>query len=182
MDEAVKARIAELTPEGGSWDPEAAALTLAPDTLVATVKNLASDPATDLVYLRNLTAYERYDAPGVCMVYHLSSIAKNHTIAIYVPLNEGALAVPSLVPVFNSADWQEREVFDMFGVHFIGHPDLRRILMEDTCDFYPLRKSYVIDPAVNVRNIKDREDDMLKAITGGGKPAKGAKAEEGEGE
>jgi NADH-quinone oxidoreductase subunit C len=162
-------RIVKILPAGAQFDAEASSLALKPEQLLSVVEALAADPALDLTYLRNVTAYERFDAPGVMMVYHFTSLLHKHTLAIYVPLDEGALEVPSLANAFSSADWQEREVFDMFGVRFTGHPDLRRILMEDSCDFHPLRKSYQLDPAMNIRNLKEREEEMLKALSGDGK-------------
>ena len=164
--EKAKARIAELRPEGSDWDEAALTLTLPADFDPVVFKALRDDPDTDLQYLRNLTAYERFDAPGVTLVYHLTSLAKNYTITIYVPLDEDKLVANSIVSVFDSANWQEREVYDMFGVLFDGHPDLRRILLDDTCEFFPLRKSFILDPAINVGNMKDHEEAMIAQATG----------------
>ncbi len=75
------------------------------------------------------------------VVYHLFSLEYNRRIRIKVPLGEeeGILSMTSL---FKNANWLEREVYDMFGIHFIAHPDLRRILMYDEFEGYPLRKDY----------------------------------------
>ncbi len=75
------------------------------------------------------------------VVYHLFSLEYNRRIRIKVPLgeDEGILSMTSL---FKNANWLEREVYDMFGIHFIAHPDLRRILMYDEFEGYPLRKDY----------------------------------------
>jgi NADH-quinone oxidoreductase subunit C len=78
--------------------------------------------------------------PRVWMAYHLYSPERNHRVRVKVGLPEADLRVPSAVPVFPAANWQEREVFDFFGVVFDGHPDLRRILMPDEWVGYPLRK------------------------------------------
>ena len=80
--------------------------------------------------------------PRIWMAYHLRSHARNHRVRVKAGLPEDDLRVPSAVPVFPAAEWQEREVFDMFGVTFDGHPDLRRVLMPDDWVGYPLRKDH----------------------------------------
>ncbi len=76
------------------------------------------------------------------LVYLLASTATNERITLRVFLNEPDLTVPSAVPLWEGANWLEREVFDMFGVTFAGHPDLRRILCPDEFTAFPLRKDY----------------------------------------
>jgi NADH-quinone oxidoreductase subunit C len=76
------------------------------------------------------------------LVYLLASTATNERLTVRVFLNEPALNVPSVVPLWAGANWMEREVFDMFGIVFDGHPDLRRILMPEEFAAYPLRKDY----------------------------------------
>src|SRR5437868_8550161 len=76
------------------------------------------------------------------LVYLLANTANNERLTVRVFLNEPDLTVPSMVPLWAGADWLEREVFDMFGIIFDGHPDLRRILMPDEFTAFPLRKDY----------------------------------------
>ena len=79
-------------------------------------------------------------------VYHLYSIGKRHgpvVLRLRTGDRETNVSVPSLTPVFKSADFQEREAFDLFGIVFEGHPDLRRILMWDEFEDFPMRKDYV---------------------------------------
>jgi len=80
--------------------------------------------------------------PRFEMVYHLFSLAKNHRLRIKAKLSEKDLSIDSLTSLWNNANWLEREVYDMFGIHFDGHPDLRRIFMYDGFEGYPLRKDY----------------------------------------
>jgi NADH-quinone oxidoreductase subunit C len=75
------------------------------------------------------------------VAYHLYSMLYNTTLRLKVRLAEDQ-AVPSVTPVWPTANWQEREVYDMFGIPFEGHPDLRRILMPEDWDGYPQRKDY----------------------------------------
>jgi NADH-quinone oxidoreductase subunit C len=77
------------------------------------------------------------------LVYILYSFARNHRIRVKTRVAEGE-EMASAVPVYASANWMEREIYDMFGVRFRGHPDLRRILMPDDWQGYPLRKDYGI--------------------------------------
>jgi NADH-quinone oxidoreductase subunit C len=76
------------------------------------------------------------------MVYHLFSLSRNRRLRIKVSLPGENPVVDSLTGLWKNANWLEREVFDMFGVAFMGHPDLRRILMYDGFQGHPLRKSY----------------------------------------
>lgn len=76
------------------------------------------------------------------LAYFLASTDANERLTIRVFLNEPNLAVPSMVGLWKGADWLEREVFDMFGIVFDGHPDLRRILMPEEFTAFPLRKDY----------------------------------------
>ena len=78
--------------------------------------------------------------PRIWMAYHLHSFEHGHRIRVKVGLPEDDLQVPSVTPMFPAANWHEREVFDLFGVVFEGHPDLRRILLPDDWEGHPLRK------------------------------------------
>jgi NADH-quinone oxidoreductase subunit C len=76
------------------------------------------------------------------LVYLLANTITSERLTVRVYLDEPELSVPSLTPVWSGAHWLEREVFDMFGIQFEGHPDLRRILMPEEFTAYPLRKDY----------------------------------------
>ena len=76
------------------------------------------------------------------LVYLLASTETNERITIRVFLNEPELTIPSAVSLWEGANWMEREVFDMFGIRFSGHPDLRRVLTPDYYEYHPLRKDY----------------------------------------
>jgi NADH-quinone oxidoreductase subunit C len=80
--------------------------------------------------------------PRYMVVYNLYSIPNKDRIRIKAPVTEGACSIDSLSSLWNSANWLEREVFDLFGIEFKGHPDLRRILMTDDWVGHPLRKDY----------------------------------------
>jgi len=80
---------------------------------------------------------ERFEA-----VYHLYSIPRNQRLRLKVPVTEEDPILPSLIPVWKAADWFEREAYDMFGLRFEGHPNLRRILTHEAFQGHPLRKDY----------------------------------------
>ncbi len=88
-------------------------------------------------YLNYRDAQDRFG-----LVYLLASTVTTERLTVRVFLNEPELAIASVVPLWEGANWLEREVYDMFGIKFAGHPDLRRILMPDEFEAYPLRKDY----------------------------------------
>ena len=102
-------------------------------------------PDQEYNYLVDITAVEYRDPERPLeMVYELFSLARRAQLRVKVELDKSdELVVDSLVPLWNGANWLEREVFDMFGVRFAGHPDLRRILMWETyAEGHPLRKDF----------------------------------------
>ena len=109
------------------------------------VRWLHDDPAQQYTYLSDVTAVEYRDVEQPLeVVWHLRSLAFRRFIRLKALLGKGTpLEVPSVYPIFRSADWMERECFDMFGVKFVGHPDLRRLLMwEGYKEGFPLRKDF----------------------------------------
>lgn len=96
---------------------------------------LSDITAVDLLNIRD--AVDRFQ-----LVYQLVNYDANERLTVLVMLNEPNLAVQSAVPLWQGADWLEREVYDMFGITFEGHPDLRRILMPEEFTAFPLRKDY----------------------------------------
>ena len=109
------------------------------------VRWLHDDPSQRYEYLSDLTGVEFRDAEqAVEVVWHLRSVAYRRFLRLKVQLQRGQpLEVPSVWPVYKGADWLERECYDMFGIRFAGHPDLRRILMwEQYKEGFPLRKDF----------------------------------------
>jgi len=79
---------------------------------------------------------------GLEAIYHLYSMPNDHKIILRVKVSKEDPVVPSVTPIWEAANWHEREAFDMFGIRFDGHPDLRRILCPDDWEGHPLRKDY----------------------------------------
>jgi NADH-quinone oxidoreductase subunit C len=115
------------------------------DSVVAACRALRDDAETPFNYLSDLTCVhwpERDDEPFE-LVYNLYSIPKNERVRLKAPA--GDEGIESVTGVWPAANWMEREVFDLFGVRFRGHPDLRRLLLPKDWDGHPLRKDYPLE-------------------------------------
>ena len=100
---------------------------------------------------RHAMNHPRLTGPRFAAVYHLLSLTHNQRIRLRVMLDENALKVPSVVSIWPSANWFEREAFDLFGIQFEGHPDLRRILTDYGFKGHPFRKDFPLSGQVEVR-------------------------------
>ena len=93
--------------------------------------------------LSNLCSVDNFGSePRFEVVYELYSVEHNHSLRLKIAVSEDELEVPTVSAVWGGANWLEREVYDMMGIRFSGHPDLRRILMWEGYPFYPLRKDF----------------------------------------
>jgi NADH-quinone oxidoreductase subunit C len=112
--------------------------------------------------LTDATCVDRFPLePRFELNYHLVSIPKRLKVRLLVKLAGDDPVVDSLVPVWPGANWLEREIFDLFGIQFTGHPDLRRILLPEDWEGYPLRKDYPVEgfrdiPAIATRYTRGR--------------------------
>jgi NADH-quinone oxidoreductase subunit C len=106
---------------------------------------LGFDVLMDLTAVDYLKYPGREDGPRFEVVYHLYAIAHNHRLRVKVRVDEDDAVVPTAVRLWPIANWFEREVWDMFGIRFAGHPDLRRLLMYEQFVGHPLRKDYPIN-------------------------------------
>lgn len=107
---------------------------------------LKEDPDIKMDYLIDITAVDYIPrAPRFEVVYQLRSMKHGHRLRLKVPVEEKDAAIQSVTSVWRTANWHERETYDMFGIEFTGHPELRRILMPDDWEGFPLRKDYPIE-------------------------------------
>lgn len=104
---------------------------------------LKSDPRFSMDTLECVTGVDYPHEDRIAVVYHLYSYALKHWLVAKALLPRGGPTLPSLVSVWPVANWQERECYDLMGVVFEGHPDLRRLLLPDDWEGHPLRKDYV---------------------------------------
>jgi len=100
-----------------------------------------SDPDLDFKSLMSLSGVD--DGDNIKVVYHLHSLRHRHKIVLKVTVPKTEAVTFSVTGVWRGADWFERECYDLFGVRFEGHPDLRRIMLPDDWEGWPLRKEYV---------------------------------------
>ena len=121
------------------------------DGLLGLMEFLKSDPSTRMTSLIDITAIDHPTRPNrFDVVYHLLSMYTNGRVRIKTQVSEVGM-VPSLMPIYPAANWFEREVFDLFGILFSGHPDLRRILTDYGFRGHPLRKDFPTTGYTEVR-------------------------------
>lgn len=101
---------------------------------------LADVTAVDYSLMENVLI--KHDYARFIVVYHLLSTGRKERLRVKVSVHEKELSIPSMASIWKVANWLERETYDMFGIIFEDHPDLRRILMPDDYEGYPLRKDY----------------------------------------
>lgn len=118
-------------------------LKIKPDDLHKAMQVLKTDSEFEYDYLKNLTAVDHQEYFEV--VYHLFSLQNGNCLEVKVELDHQEPKVPSVMDIWEGADWQEREVYDLFGITFIDHSNLKRILLTEDFEGYPLRKDYKLN-------------------------------------
>ena len=119
--------------------------------LVSVLKAVRDDTELAVTQLSDLTAVDFPERPErFDVVYQMLSVNNNMRLRIITRADEGDI-VPSVITLFRSADWAEREVWDMFGIYFSGHPDMRRLLTDYGFEGHPLRKDFPLTGYVEVR-------------------------------
>jgi NADH-quinone oxidoreductase subunit C len=114
--------------------------------LRAAAERCREDAALDFNLLTDATCVDRFPhEPRFELNYHLVSIARRDKVRLKVRLSGDDPVVDSLVTVWPGANWLEREIFDLFGIRFSGHPDLRRILLPEDWEGYPLRRDHSVE-------------------------------------
>ena len=107
---------------------------------------LSSEPSLHFSFLSDITTLDRFPLePRFEVNYHLVSIDRRERLRLKVRVAGADCVVPSVTSVWPTANWHERENYDLFGIRFDGHPDLRRILRPDDWEGYPLRKDYPVE-------------------------------------
>ena len=137
-----------------AYDAEAArpAVYIGVDELTALLAFLRDDSALQLTRMENVTSVDWKDRFE--MVYHLFSPTLMHWLTVKVTLSHDAPVLPSATAVFPGVEFEEREVYDLMGISFTGHPDLRRVFHRDDFVGHPLRKDFVPPPPPNIPRIR----------------------------
>ncbi len=143
ISEKLKAKFSDAVVETkleGVLDPY---LKIQPARLLEAAAFLCDEDDLQFDYLMCLSGVD-YSKGILGVVYHCYSMTKGHKITIKVDVPAEKPDVPSVASVWPTANWHEREAYDLFGIRFAGHPDLRRILLPEDWDGYPLRKDYKV--------------------------------------
>ena len=157
----VKARFGESIGELTGTRRDNASATVAPAAIVEVCRFLKTEPGLEFDCLSNLSGVDYPKRNVIEVVYHLYSYPHRHLFTLKVGAARDNPVVPTVSGVWSHADWQEREVFDLLGVVFEGHPDLRRILMPEDWPGHPLRKDFV-EPE-EYHGISTSRESLLKA-------------------
>jgi NADH-quinone oxidoreductase subunit C len=132
--------------EGAKYDRGETSIYLERSALREACALLRDDPGCAFNFLADVTCVDWYPSePRLEVIYHLLSIAKKDRVRLKVRLRGGSPVVESVTSVWPAANYFEREVFDLFGVRFTGHPYLRRLLMPEDWEGHPLRKDYPVE-------------------------------------
>src|SRR5579883_719061 len=145
-EHSVAAAVEQFDPDalvGGKFDRQELTLEIAPEKIVSVCGFLKYDQ--QFVRLSTVTGVDRYPAePRFEVVYHLHSLERNQRLRVKCRLPGDQPVIDSVTSVWRSANWFERETFDLFGIHFRNHPDLRRIMLPEDWEGHPLRKDYPV--------------------------------------
>jgi NADH/F420H2 dehydrogenase subunit C len=141
VEAAVRQKFADAIIESGAADG-AIVLKIKPESIVDICRFLKDTPELQFDYPASITGIDHKDR--IELIYHLTSISKGGKVTLRTDLDREKTEIDSVFPVWKGSDWQEREIYDLLGVNFKGHPELRRILLPEGWEGHPLRKDYVI--------------------------------------
>ncbi len=147
MDKQVEIIVQELQEKFGSTSEEfrgEAHVFVKPEQIVEVLTLLKEGHQFELLSALTAVDYWPQTSPRFHVIYHMSSLQNNITVQIRVLINGEQPKVPTVTRLYDTANWREREVMDMFGIEFEGHPDPRRILMPEDWEGHPLRKDYPV--------------------------------------
>jgi len=120
---------------------------------------LYEEPSLAFTFLTDLCGVNYPDNMGaeLVVVYHLHNFSENIRLRYSISTSVNETAVFTASKLFESANWMERETYDFFGINFVGHPNLKRILNVDEMDYFPLRKEYPLEDQTRI----DKDDEMF---------------------
>ncbi|MCC6181089.1 MAG: NADH-quinone oxidoreductase subunit C [Bacteroidia bacterium] len=126
------------------------------DKIHDVLKFLKEDEALNFHFLTDLTGMQTPDEKQLGVIYHLHNMPKNYRIRVKTFMDINKPEIPTATDLWLGANWMERETYDFFGVKFLGHPNLKRILNVDEMDIFPLRKEYPLEDQT-----RDDKDDTM---------------------
>lgn len=137
----LRARFGEAVADWRAAEHGDSYIEITPGVLRDAAQFLRDDRDLLFDYLRLVTGVDRGDS--LCSIYHVYSYVHLHAVTLHVSVARANPRVPSVVGIWPAAEWHEREAYDMMGIEYEGHPNLRRILLPDDWEGFPLRKDYV---------------------------------------
>ena len=139
----IAARVGAAYPDAlVSTEGEVAHLQLTPEHWLKVAQFLRSDPELHFDSLMCLTGYDKGPGEPLGVAYNLHSMDKLHKLEVRIEVIRDGGTIPSVARIWRTADWHEREAYDMFGIQFEGRPDLRRMLLPEDWEGHPLKKDY----------------------------------------
>jgi NADH-quinone oxidoreductase subunit C len=160
-NEHITRRLTEKFGEIISFDEPYEMLTITAPAMqnLKVMQFLYDDEELRFRFLTDLTGihYPEKKDEELCVVYHLHNLVDNVRIRLKVYVPSEKPDVFTATQIFPGANWMERETYDFYGINFVGHPDLRRILNADDMDYFPLRKEYTLEDPQRT----DKDDDMF---------------------
>ena len=120
---------------------EREAILVSPDNWNEVSMLLKNESDLDFNYLMCISSYDKGDGKIYGVAYNLFSTTKNHYLEVRIEVDDG-ISIPSVVSLWQTANWHEREAYDMMGIQFEGHPNLKRILLSEDWEGHPLRKNF----------------------------------------
>ena len=145
MDEHLPAAVSAITERFHGLSSEfrgQVSLLVPPDTIVEVCRTLRDEFGFEMLAAQTAVDYWPAQEPRFQIIYQLNSLAHNQRLGLRVPVDGNAPLMPTIESIYPNANWFEREIWDMFGIRFEGHKDMRRILMPYDWVGHPLRKDY----------------------------------------
>jgi NADH-quinone oxidoreductase subunit C len=168
----IKAKFGDLVPEPTEFRGEIS-LKIADAEQIFEVCNFAKHQL-GFGFLVDISSVDNYgEDPRWTVIYHLRGVVSGEELRLKTDVSEEKSELPSVLPVWRTANWHEREIYDMMGIRFSGHPDLRRILMWEGYPYFPLRKDFPLAgklsdlPGVAFTQISPMEGGPFVTIAGG---------------
>ncbi|HZF00562.1 MAG TPA: NADH-quinone oxidoreductase subunit C [Methylomirabilota bacterium] len=168
----LKAKFGDLISEPSEFRGEISVKIGDADQIVEACTYMKND--LDFNYLVDITSIDNYgDDPRWTIVYHLRGLRNGNEIRLKTDVSEEKSKLPSVISIWATANWHEREIYDMMGIHFRSHPDLRRILMWEGYPYFPLRKDFPLAgkpselPGVAFTKLTPMEGGPFVTVAGG---------------
>src|SRR5258708_1195260 len=132
-------------------------VSLKPEKIVEIIQYLHDHADTQFTFLTTLCGIHYPEQKSIAVMYQLHNMANNFRIRLKIFLSEANPVTGTITSIFQGANWMERETYDFYGVNFVGHPDLRRILNVDDMIMFPMRKEFPLEDQVR----EDKSDKMF---------------------